>query len=128
MRTDTFLMTGSLVTLLLSAPVLAANPPAHNFPTEARAEYVFGCMQKLGGQNYDNLYKCSCSIDRIADQVSYDDYLAMETFERGRGAGGERLELIREGSMANEYRRKFEKVNGIAAKHCMIDSVVDNGR
>ena len=113
-------VSGSVLLMLLSGS-LAAAPPAHNYPTQARAEYVVSCMKELGGDNYDNLYKCSCSIDRIADQVSYDRFVEMETFERGQQAGGERPELIREGGMASKFRREFKQVKAKAAQECMID-------
>lgn len=121
MSADSLRTTGLVLLLLASGSVAAASSPANDFPTQARAEYVVTCMKGLGGENYDNLYKCSCSIDRIADQVDYDRFLEMETFERGREAGGERPELIREGSMASEYRREFKQVKANAAQQCGIE-------
>lgn len=106
---------------LLPLVLLGAGPVvANDFPTQERVEYVYQCMQDLGGQNYDTLYKCSCSIDRIAEQVSYDEYLTMRTFERGREAGGERPELIREGRMAGQNRRALDEARTNAAQACGI--------
>ena len=119
---------GALVPFMVSGGVMAADAPANDFPTQARAEYVFACMETLGGQNYDTLFKCSCSIDRIADQVSYEEYLTMDTFRRGQQAGGERPELIREGSMASEYRRKYDKVKANAQEQCQITPTASNRR
>lgn len=127
MSTDTLRALGTILLLSLSGAVAAA-PPANDYPTQARAEYVVGCMKDLGGENYDALYKCACSIDRIADQVSYDRFVAMETFERGRQAGGERPELIRESDMASEYRRELKQVKNTAARQCMIDESHANSR
>lgn len=104
---------------VVAVPVSGA--PANDYPTQERVEYVINCMDKLGGTNYDNLYKCSCSIDEIADQFSYDDYLAMQTFDRGREAGGERPELIREGKMAGQYRRQYAEVRNSAAEQCGME-------
>lgn len=99
----------------------ADNSADNSYPTQDRVEYVFQCMDSLGGKNYTNLYKCSCTIDRIATEVSYDEYLAMQTFDRGRQAGGERPELIREGKMASQYRRAFAQVRNNANESCGID-------
>ncbi|MHB0777153.1 hypothetical protein [Halomonas sp. WWR20] len=104
-----------------SMRVLAQEPPQNDYPTQARVEYVFGCMQQLGGENYDNLYKCSCSIDRIADQVSYADFVAMDTFARGQRAGGERPEVLREGRQAESGRANLAKIKHQAATQCLID-------
>jgi hypothetical protein len=64
--------------LLLAGSALAA--PA-GYPTEALADYVLGCMA-ANGQTPDMLRRCSCSIDRIADRLSYDDYVQAETVLR----------------------------------------------
>lgn len=109
-----------ILTPLLSANVLADNLPKNSYPTQARVEYVFDCMQQLGGANYDNLYKCSCSIDRIADQVSYEDFVTMDTFARGQQAGGERPEILREGRLAESSRSQFAKIKHRAAEQCLI--------
>ena len=37
----------------------------NDYPTEARADYVFGCMA-ANGQSRQALRQCSCSIDEIA--------------------------------------------------------------
>lgn len=100
----------------------AAKLPAHNYPTEARAEYVFECMNDLGGENYDTLYKCSCSIDYIADQLPYDTYVTLDTYTRGQHAGGERPEVLREGKLASDSRSELSRLKEQAADRCLIDT------
>lgn len=114
-------LAGCLVALSIVGSVPASAQPTHDYPTQERVEYVFGCMEDLNGANYTNLYKCSCSIDHIADKVSYDEYLTMLTFKRGQSAGGERPEVLREGSMASRYRKRLAQVSNDAAQHCGID-------
>jgi len=68
---------------LLVASVIAAMPHAkaddlNDYPTSARADYVFGCM-KANGETQELLRKCSCSIDVIASIIPYDHYVAAET-------------------------------------------------
>jgi hypothetical protein len=55
-----------------------AQTPASDFPTEARADYVFACMA-ANGQTPDALKKCSCSIDVVASILPYDKYVEAET-------------------------------------------------
>jgi hypothetical protein len=50
----------------------------NDYPTSARADYVFGCM-KANGETRELLQKCSCSIDVIASIIPYDHYVATET-------------------------------------------------
>jgi hypothetical protein len=67
----------------MAALILAAAPHAraedlNDYPTSARADYVFGCM-KANGETQELLQKCSCSIDVIASIIPYDRYVAAET-------------------------------------------------
>jgi hypothetical protein len=50
----------------------------NDYPTSARADYVFGCM-KSNGETRQALEQCSCSIDVIASIVPYERYVAAET-------------------------------------------------
>ena len=50
----------------------------NDYPTSARAEYVFGCM-KANGESRQSIEQCSCSIDVVASIVSYDRYVTAET-------------------------------------------------
>jgi hypothetical protein len=68
---------------LLAALIFAAAPQAraddlNDYPTSARADYVFGCM-KANGETQELLQKCACSIDVIASIIPYDSYVAAET-------------------------------------------------
>jgi hypothetical protein len=58
-------------------PVDAAE--LNDYPTAARADYVFACM-KTNGDTRPALEKCSCSIDVIASILLYERYVAAETF------------------------------------------------
>jgi hypothetical protein len=82
--------------LLLAAitPVGAAD---NDYPTAARADYVFGCMA-ANGNTHEALYQCSCAIDSIANQLPYSDYETAETalsLQNGNGVGG-RVGLFRD--------------------------------
>jgi hypothetical protein len=51
----------------------------NDYPTAARADYVFACM-KTSGETRQALEQCSCSIDVIASILPYDRYVSAETF------------------------------------------------
>lgn len=53
----------------------------NDYPTSARAEYVFGCM-KANGETPRTLEQCSCSIDIIASLLPYERYVSAETVLR----------------------------------------------
>ena len=80
----------------------------NDYPTNARADYVFVCMA-TNGQTREMLERCSCAIDRIAEILPYDDYVRAETVLRMRQTPGERAGMFRQGievgEMVATYRR-----------------------
>ncbi len=71
----------------------------HNdYPTETRADYVYGCML-ANGQTRDVLAKCSCSIDVIATVLPYKDYEEAETIMAVRQRGGESVAYMHSPAM-----------------------------
>ena len=65
----------TLVAAAMTAPLGAAE--LNDYPTAARADYVFACM-KTNGDTRQALEQCSCSIDIIASILPYDRYVAAE--------------------------------------------------
>ena len=57
---------------------IARAEDVNDYPTSARAEYVFGCM-KANGETRQAIEQCSCSIDVIASLLPYDRYVTAET-------------------------------------------------
>ncbi|HVY58358.1 MAG TPA: hypothetical protein VHA77_10955 [Xanthobacteraceae bacterium] len=72
----------TFVGLVAAAALAAAGSVAaaelNDYPTSARADYVFACM-KSNGDTRQALDQCSCSIDVIASILPYDRYVAAET-------------------------------------------------
>jgi len=64
--------------LIVVAAARAKAEDLNDYPTSARADYVFGCM-KANGETQELLQKCSCSIDVIASIIPYDSYVTAET-------------------------------------------------
>lgn len=97
--------------LLLAAPggirmADSAELPANDYPTYARADYVFACMQ-TNGQTREALEKCSCSIDQIAALLPFAEYEQAETIMAVRQKGGENV------AMFNSYAPLLEKVKNL---------------
>jgi len=63
---------------LLATATVAYAEDVNEYPTSARAEYVFGCM-KANGETRQTIEQCSCSIDVIASLLPYDRYISAET-------------------------------------------------
>jgi hypothetical protein len=96
---------------------IGADPPANNYPTHARVEYVQECIAAHGG-HLSNLYQCSCVIDRIADKIGYDDFVEAETFARYSGLPGEGGALIRDSDHARQMAKLYRDTEAEAARAC----------
>jgi len=64
--------------VLAGAGGASAQTPANDYPTEARADYVFACMA-ANGETQEVLRKCACSVDVVASILPYDRYVEAET-------------------------------------------------
>jgi hypothetical protein len=63
---------------LTMTATFASAEDANDYPTSARAEYVFGCL-KANGETRQAIEQCSCSIDVVASLVPYERYVTAET-------------------------------------------------
>lgn len=106
----------SVACLIVPATGLANN----DYPTQARVEYVLGCMNERGGQTYDTLYGCVCSIDKIAAQLPYHDYVEAETFSVMTRTPGEQGGAFRDAPGARETVKEFKKIRKKAESSCFI--------
>jgi hypothetical protein len=107
---------GALAFLALSSDPLGAAPA--DYPTEALADYVFGCMA-TNGQTPDALRRCSCSIDAIAAKVPYDDYVSAETVLRMQQIpGGGRAAMFRTAPWAQAMLDRLREAQIEAELRC----------
>jgi hypothetical protein len=112
-------MNRKLLFLLIGA---AVTPSAlgNDFPTLARVEYVLGCMNQIGNQNYDTLYQCVCSADKIAERLSFDDYSEAQTFTMLRSTPGEKGGVFRDPPQAEELREALADAQDYARASCFL--------
>ena len=100
------------VYLASTARGVAGSGPTNDYPTSARAEYVFACM-KTNGDTREALDQCSCSIDVIASLLPYDAYVAASTVasmdqEPGRIGGMFRGAAVARDALARLRRAQAE--------------------
>lgn len=99
-----------LSAILLAAPAggQGVSERLNDYPTEARTDYVFGCMA-ANGQNREVLRKCACSIDIIASILPYEKYVEAETVLALQQGSGEQLAMYKTAvvsqTMVAELRR-----------------------
>ena len=97
----------ALITLMATVTIVRAED-VNDYPTSARAEYVFGCM-KANGETRQAIEQCSCSVDVIASLVPYARYVTAETvlsMSQVRGnLGGQFRTSEQAASALNDLRR-----------------------
>lgn len=108
----------------LAAFALAALPaqpaPAgdlNDYPTVARADYVFACM-KTNGDTRSSLERCSCSIDVIASLIPYDDYVAAETVASIEQQAGQVGSIMRNTALARDALNDLRRAQAEAQVRC----------
>jgi hypothetical protein len=111
-------MSRSLI-LAAAGLLVGVQAHAHDYPTAALADYVFGCMAS-NGQDPEVLEKCACSIDVIASIIPYDEYVAGETVLRMRQVrgGGEKMALFRDTTMAKNTIDRLRRAQVEAELRC----------
>ena len=103
---------------LASITLEAAGAAPVDYPTEALADYVFGCMA-TNGQSQEALRRCSCSIDAIAEKLSYDEYVQAETVLRLQQVpGGGRTVMFRTTPWAQAMVDKLRQAQVEAELRC----------
>jgi hypothetical protein len=68
----------AMLAVLTMTLTVARAEDVNDYPTSARAEYVYGCM-KASGETRQAIEQCSCSIDVIASVIPYERYVTAET-------------------------------------------------
>ena len=88
-----------------------------NIPTNEKVEYVFACMQgNEDSQAY--LVKCSCSIDYIEEQMTYDEYVQAETIMSLRQIYGEKSLMFKSTPNAMEIYSNMQNILAEAELEC----------
>jgi hypothetical protein len=100
-----------------ASPALAAEDAANDYPTDARADYVFGCMA-ANGQTRDSLKKCSCSQDVLASILPYDKYVEAETVLSMRQGVGQHANFFRNSALSEEIVIELRRAQAEAEVRC----------
>jgi len=112
------------------APALAAvgialsttgNAAANDFPTVERVLFVEACARDHPDRPHQEMvYKCSCALDAMAAEYTYDQYVDLSTaFDAGQIAG-ERGAAVRESTTGQDLIKQFRAARAKALSSCFI--------
>jgi hypothetical protein len=94
-----------------------ADSPVNDYPTVARVEFVQECIRQHGGK-LENLYQCSCAIDRIANALSYDEFVEASTYAKYSGLPGEGGGIFRDSDTAKQLAKRYRETEAEAYRSC----------
>ncbi len=102
-----------------ATPVGISPPPveANDYPTVARADYIFGCMA-ANGETRQALERCSCSIDVIASVLPYDKYVQAETIMSIGRVGGEKTSIFKSSPVMQRVVADLRRAQAEAEIRC----------
>jgi hypothetical protein len=107
---------GAALLWVLAAPAVLA----HDYPTIDRVLYVQSCLRDHPGPAFEMLNKCSCVIDRLAEKLSYDEFVDLSTEANATTIGGERGAVLRENEGVQKDVRRFRALVADAKKSCLF--------
>jgi hypothetical protein len=105
-----------VLAMVIFAPMCHAN----DFPTADRVEFVLECMRDHTGGQFELLNKCSCTIDRLAEQYKYDDFVEAQTMAKSVTIAGERGSTMRDNEEAQKAARRYRASVAEAGRACFL--------
>ena len=90
---------------------------SNDFPTLARAEFVFACMSS-NASNRDFMAKCSCAVDEIAKRISYEEYAQAEAIARLWEGASPREEAFKSVGLSKERMDKLFRAQAASELEC----------
>jgi hypothetical protein len=108
----------------LACGVLAARADQvriNDFPTVERVLFVEACVRDYPDRSRTEMvYKCSCVIDGLARELSYDEYVDASTAFAAGQVAGERGAQVRDSSTGQALASRFRAARGNARQQCMM--------
>lgn len=110
----------ALLAAALIGPAAPAALAANDYPTAERVLYVQDCMRDHPGPRFEMINKCSCAIDRMAEEVKYDDFVEMTTVVKAISIGGERGGELRDNETLKPHLKRWRELQSKVKAACFI--------
>jgi hypothetical protein len=104
-------------TCLCTGPAGADEPARNDYPTYARVQFVQDCAARAGGSQAD-VYKCSCVIDKLAEHLTYDEFVEASTFAHYATLPGEGGGIFRDPPEAKSETKQYRTLEADAYRAC----------
>ncbi|MEZ5447235.1 MAG: hypothetical protein R3F45_15910 [Gammaproteobacteria bacterium] len=104
--------------MLAAAPALAL--AENDYPTLDRLNYALDCMDRHGGPKIENLTGCSCEIDVIAEQMSYEQFVDANVYIVNKDTPGDKGGVFRDMPIGKDNYAVLMKAREDAEKRCFV--------
>ena len=84
-------------------------------------------MHRKHGGKLANLYQCSCAIDRIANSLSYDEFVEASTYAKYSGLPGEGGGIFRDSDQARTMAKRYREAEAEAYRSCGLRILKSRG-
>jgi hypothetical protein len=121
----TLVAVGMLAALCWCAIPAQGDPSPNDYPTSARVEFVQDCMARQGAK-LEDLYKCSCVIDRLAIHLTYDQYVEASTIAHYSTLGGEGGGEFRDPEEGKKQAKLYRSLEADAYHACGLKPPAPN--
>ena len=113
------LMALTMAAFLLASPATALFEEygRHDYPTQARGEYIFACMVSTE-TSPEFLRKCSCAIDVIALYMPYEKYERAEALARIQRGFSPREEAYQNINITKDMMKELFRAQAAAELEC----------
>jgi hypothetical protein len=64
------------------------------------------------------MYQCACAIDRIADALSYDDFVEASTYAKYATLPGEGAGIFRDSDRARQLAKRYRELESASLSAC----------
>lgn len=122
-KSRTGVLSAALGALCWCAFPAQSDPLANDYPTSARVEFVQDCMGRHGGK-LEDLYKCSCVIDRLAQKLTYDEYVEASTFAHYSTLPGEGGGIFRDPDTAKQKAKLYRTLEAESFRSCGLGPAI----
>jgi hypothetical protein len=76
-------------------------------------------MNRAGAQQ-NTMYQCACAIDRIAEKLTYDEFVEASTFAKYATLPGEGGGIFRDTDEAKQKAKLFRTIESDAYRACHV--------
>jgi hypothetical protein len=94
----------------------------NNYPTADRVQFVEECINDYPDKGrFEMIHKCSCLVDTLAKNYTYDQFVDMSTAFKAFTISGERGNVVRDTPMGKALNAEYKKAITGAREACFLN-------